>query len=373
MHVLHIIPTLDVGGAEVSLTNLIKLDDEDISYSIVCIIKRGSLKAVTNKDVTIYNLSLASVFSAPRVFLKLVFILRKIKPDIIHTWMYHANLLGIIAKLMGYNNIVWGIRTTDSIGLKASFSSRFIRKLNIIFSKWIPSHIVYVAHAAKLNHENNGYNRMSAFVIPNGFDTTKLNPISIHDAKYLKEKLGILDDEIIIGSVGRFSIEKDHQSFIAACGILLDKKVKFKVLLVGRELTNENQQLIGWIKTTGHIENFILCGEQSEIVPYYSIMDIFCLHSRNEGFPNVLGEAMAIGIPSVSTDVGDARKLVDGIGIIVPKEDPKLLANGLITMIEKTKEEKDNIRKASRDHIVKYYSLKNTIKCYQKLYREMLQ
>jgi len=102
-------------------------------------------------------------------------------------------------------------------------------------------------------------------------------------------------------------------------------------------------------------------------------MDIFCLHSRNEGFPNVLGEAMSIGLPCVATDVGDAGKLVKGLGIVTPKEDPKSLASGLRLMIRETKAEREAIGKASRARIIKQYSLKSTMQSYEDLYKDIIR
>lgn len=377
MNIVHIIPSLSLGGAETALSKIVctgSVSNEN-THSIICIVSGGQLeKNILKHGILINVLSLQSILDYPKVLFSLIRLIYRLKPDVIHTWMYHANLVGgMVAKIMGCNNIVWAIRTTDSVGLKASKSSRLIRKLNALFSSWIPSYIIYVAEAAKLNHEKNGYNNKFSTVIPNGFDTLELSPTSIYDKKKLREQLGISRNQIVIGSVGRFNIEKDHETFISACGILLKEQIEFKILLVGRELTPDNQLLAEWIKATGCIDQFVLCGEQSKVVPYFSIMDIFCLHSRNEGFPNVLGEAMSIGLPCVATDVGDAGKLVKGLGIVTPKEDPKSLASGLRLMIRETKAEREAIGKASRARIIKQYSLKSTMQSYEDLYKDIIR
>jgi glycosyltransferase involved in cell wall biosynthesis len=101
-------------------------------------------------------------------------------------------------------------------------------------------------------------------------------------------------------------------------------------------------------------------------------MDIFCLHSVSEGFPNVLGEAMCVGLPCVTTDVGDAALMVGEHGSIVPHSNPEKLAAALQVMIDQTPQERTNIGQALSQRIRNHYSIANIQKAYETLYHEVV-
>ena len=170
-------------------------------------------------------------------------------------------------------------------------------------------------------------------VIPNGFDFSAF----IHDPKIrniTRFNLGCSDTDIIIGVIGRFDALKDFYNFILSASRVASINVNVKFLMVGRGNEWSNELLFKWIKTVNLADKFILVGQQQDVLPYLCAMDVFCLSSKNEAFPNVVVEAMAIGLPCVVTSAGDAAEILEDDNYVVPIKNPELLAKALIRMCD---------------------------------------
>ncbi len=376
LDVLHIITGLDVGGAELSLKNFIEYSENEgvfhnkvISLTDVGVVGE-KLRAI---GIEVIPLNIKRTFDIPRGILKLTRFIKKQNPDIIQTWMYHADLLGGIAsRLAGKCNIFWSIHCSnifDSEG--TSRSTYFVMKICSLLSSVIPKKIICVAQSSQATHLEFNYVENKMRVIPNGCNLDAYN-IDLDVKAEMREKLAIPKDAIVIGSVGRFNECKDHYSFIMAAKKLLDSNENLLFLLIGRDVDYENRQLIQWIDNSGLRSNFMLLGERSAINLYFSVMDIFCLHSKSEALPNVIIEAMGTGIPCVVTDVGDCARMVGKNGVTVPPENPELLADGLQKIINLTAQERFEIGKKSRKYALENYSLKIVVNEYNNLYRANL-
>jgi glycosyltransferase involved in cell wall biosynthesis len=125
------------------------------------------------------------------------------------------------------------------------------------------------------------------------------------------------------------------------------------------------------ISATGYADRFALLGQRKDVPHCLSAMDLLCLHSRTEGFPNVVGEAMAAGLPCVSTDVGDAALLIGSTGKIVPKENHLALAEGLMSMIELTDEARRELGKSAKSRVLKEFSMVRCRERFEDVYREV--
>jgi len=125
--------------------------------------------------------------------------------------------------------------------------------------------------------------------------------------------------------------------------MLCSKIENVRFLMVGRDLEWANETLHRWIAEAGLIDRFMPVGEQTDVPYFLSTMDIFCLSSRNEAFPNVVAEAMAMGLPCVVTRAGDAADIVGNDGFVVPVSDPGALAGALVRMCEMDPVERQNL------------------------------
>jgi glycosyltransferase involved in cell wall biosynthesis len=331
-HVLHIISGLEVGGAEMALYRLVlEFRGSEYSHTVIALTPEGGMFGrFTEAGI---RLIVLDVRRAPvRHLLRLQRLIRSLRPDIVQTWLYHADLLGgLAARVAGNRNVIWGIRTTDVDGGCARATS-FVRHACASLSRWIPHTIVCVAEAALRSHRLVGYDAGRMVVVGNGFDLSALI-MQQSQRSLLRAQCGLDAEHVVLGTLGRFNLDKDHANFVQAAGKLADRHPHLRFLMVGKDLDGANEELRGWIAATGHADRFTLLGQRSDVAVCLSAMDIFCLSSRTEAFPNVLGEAMAMGLPCVTTDVGDAAVLVADTGIVVPRANPDALAHGVGELI----------------------------------------
>lgn len=370
--ITHVIVGLDVGGAERFLYRLIEAhkDSVEFEHRVISLTTKGVLGPKLEKmGIHVSALNMRSLFDAPRMYFRLVSALRRNKPDVLQCWMYYADLLGGLAgRRLGIRNILWGIRNShfESGGTRLK---RFIRKVCAWSSHAVPTRIVCVAESALAVHAAAGYDSSRMQVIHNGYDPANFR-YSEPQRRALRSKLGIAEGAIVIGSVGRYSAAKDHASFIRAAGAVGREHAGAHFLMVGRDLTNQNETLRQLTEATGFPERFTLLGERSDVAACMSAMDIFCLHSRTEGFPNVLGEAMCIGLPCVSTDVGDASVLVGESGLVVPKDSVVELAAGLTHMLRSTTAQRTELGVCARRRIEENFTLQHAVGKFEMLYRQ---
>jgi len=229
----------------------------------------------------------------------------------------------------------------------------------------VPHAVVVNSHAGMLWHQKLGYRPRRWEVIPNGFDLATFKP-DPEGGKRLRKEFDLASDAVLVGLIARFDPMKDHATFLSAAAAIVRSRPAVHFFLVGkgvRSLAN----LIQFHDLTGRVE---LLDEQQHIHNLLQGFDLVCLSSASEGFPNVLGEAMACGVPCVTTDVGDARYLVDDTGLVVPPRDPDALAKALLDMIDRGQAARQQLGRLARDRIASKFSLTHTIKRYETLYEE---
>jgi len=311
MKILHIITGLNIGGAEVMLKRLIESKPSEFPNTVaVSLTSLGVIgESLRARCVRVHALGMTSVWHSPIVLWQLVRLIHQYQPDIVQTWMYHADFLGgLAARLAGYRAIVWGIRSTAIPQGPFSFTFWLVR-LCAICSHIVPHQIICCAKSAKEAHIKLGYAAHRMTVIPNGYDFSAFD-CYLNSRAESRMKLGYDVDDIVIGAVGRFDPLKDFHNFVTAASGLATKKGNVKFLMVGRNIEWSNHTLREWIESEGLVKNFQLVGEQSDVPFFLSAMDIFCLSSVDEAFPNVVVEAMAMGLPCVVTRAGDAADII---------------------------------------------------------------
>jgi glycosyltransferase involved in cell wall biosynthesis len=332
-HVLHVISGLAVGGAEMALYRLIlEFRGSEYTHTVISLTPGGGMYArFVEAGIRLIVLDVRR--SPVTHFLRLYRLVRTLRPDIVQTWLYHADFFGgLAARLAGNRNVIWGIRTTDVDGGCARATS-FVRQLCASMSRWLPHTIVCVAEAARRSHSLVGYDVARMVVVGNGFDLSMLTA-SQSQRSQLRAQCGFDTDDIVLGTLGRFNLDKDHANFVKAAGQLASRHGRLRFLMVGKDLDSDNKLLMQWIDDTGYPDRFVLLGERSDVSVCLAAMDIFCLSSRTEAFPNVVGEAMAMGLPCVATDVGDVAVLMADTGVLVPTANPDALARGVAGLIE---------------------------------------
>lgn len=375
MKIQHVIIGLNVGGAELMLMRLVAshIDNPNYHHTVVSLSDVGPVgQQLRELGIEVVALGLNSIFQLPSVFFRLFKLIRCQRPDIVQTWMYHADLLGgLAARLAGNRHVVWGVRTTD-VRAGGSNVTAMVRRMCAWLSHSIPHTIVCAAEASRQVHVALGYDAERMKVVPNGFDMSQL-VATAEQRQNLRAQFGFQEKELVVGSLGRFNPVKDQESFVRAAGILAQLYPNVRFMMVGRNLNANNTKLIRWITETGHDDRFVLLDERSDVPVCLSAMDMFCLHSRTEGFPNVLGEAMAMGLACVATDVGDAALLLGDSGVVVPKQEPAALAKGLEELLTLTPAERASLGQKARQRIHDEYTMLRTREHYEAIYSEVLK
>jgi len=370
-HILHVITGLAVGGAETALYRLIlEFRGSDYSHTVIVLTPGGGMYA-RFVEAGIRLIVLDVKRSPIRHFVQLYRLVRTLRPDIVQTWLYHADFLGgLAARIAGNRNVIWGVRTTDVDGGCARATS-VVRQLCASLSRWVPHTIVCVAEAARRSHSLVGYDAARMVVVGNGFDLSVLTS-NRSQRKRLRRQCGFDADDIVLGTLGRFNLDKDHANFVAAAGRLAERHERLRFLMVGKNLDADNADLMRWIDATGHAKHFVLLGERADVAACLAAMDIFCLSSRTEAFPNAVGEAMAMGLPCVATDVGDVAVLMADTGVLVPKADPEALAQGVTGLMALEPDDREQMGQRARERIRAMFNMTSVRERFERIYDNVI-
>ncbi len=372
--IVHVISGLSTGGAEMMLYKLLsRLNQASFTSAVVSLVPIGPIgEKIQALNVPVRTLGMRRKVPNPAGLYRLARWLRQDPPDLIQTWMYHADLLGgLAAKFAGGIPVIWNIRhgTFDDQGGK--WSSHWTMKACIPLSRWLPTRIVCCSEASQRMHISVGYAADRMVVIPNGFDLTAFKPNPAARLSVRRE-LDIPAEAFLIGQVGRFDAQKDHWTFIQAAAQLLAYSPGVHFLLCGDGITWGNAELAGWIATTGIGHRCHLLGHREDIPRLTAACDIATSSSSHgEGFSNVIGEAMACGVPCVVTDVGDAALIVRETGRVVPPQNPEALAQNWRALLELGREGRERLGRAAHSRIGENFNLPVIVAKYQKLYEEI--
>lgn len=361
--ITHIITGLDNGGAESMLYKVLKnRDNNKFNFKVISLGNEGFYgKRIEELGIEVVTLNLNNKSKIFNGIFKLIINVRN--SDVVQTWLYHANFIGLIfAKLLLVDKVIWGVRQADVSYEHNKPSTVKIARLCKYIS-WLPDYILSCSDEVTISHIELGYKKNKFITIYNGFELDKFKYNS--EARYkIRNELGI-GEEIVFINVARYDIQKDHDTLFKA----LSKINKdFKLILCGMGITNENEELINKLKVNNLLGKTFLLGVRSDVPDLLSASDYFLLSSLGEGFPNVLGEAMCAKLIPVVTDVGDCKMIVGSIGYVVSKQNPDLFYNAIKKAISLDENQKDEMKIKLRDRIITNFDIKEITKKYESLY-----
>ena len=371
MKIIHIITGLSDGGAEAVLYRLCS-EDKINTHIVISLTEKGKYGSLLlEKDIQVHWLGMPRGRVGLSGISKLYRLIRNLKPDVVQTWMYHADLIGgLVARLAGANKIYWGIRASSLEIGKSSWRTIVVAYINALLSRWVPTGIVCCADRAQQTHQQLGFAVDRFTVIPNGYNLDYFKPDS-EGRKKLRAELEINEQTLLLGCVGRFDPQKDHQNLLAALAIIKQNGVSFRCILVGRGLNTDNAQLVSWVNRYDLQDEVLLLGQRTDIPAVMNALDLHILSSSyGEAFPNVVAEAMACGTPCVATDVGDAAYIIGHTGWIAPPSDASLLANAIHSALVcySNHDEWESRRVAARNRVVETFSLEKMIAAYHSVW-----
>lgn len=331
-NILHVITGLGKGGAEGVLYRLVSHDTQN-THIVVSLTSSGHYgQLLNNKGIIFYALQINTFKGVLYFPFRFISILKKCKPCIVQTWMYHSDLIGgVFARVFTNARIFWGVRHTSLLPGESKASTRLVAFLCSLLSYSIPERIICCAQSSLECHVAYGYCKRKMIVIPNGFaiDTSLSSQNPSSSVVHIKRPLSTF----IIGHAARFHPQKDHLSFLRAVQMLSQvNNISFSVVMCGANVDNSNVVLLDWIEQLGLSRSVSLLGIQEQMDIFYSSIDLFCLSSSSgEGFPNVLAEAMSYSKPCVATDVGDSSLIINTSGWLASTGSPESIFNCLLS------------------------------------------
>ncbi|ENY3838191.1 glycosyltransferase family 4 protein [Vibrio vulnificus] len=369
--IIHIITGLSEGGAEAVLYRLCHHDKKK-QHIVISLMNQGKYgPLLEDMGVQVYCLDMPAGKIRFTALIKLYKLIRQLKPDVLQTWMYHADLIGgVIARLSGVKNIVWGVHHTTLVKGESKRSTILIAKINALISSFVPSKIIYCAEKSRQVQESIGFSPKIGHVVPNGYNIDNFKP-DLDAGMAFRQEVSLADEIFLVGHVGRHHPFKDYPTLVNAISALTKEEYNVKVAMVGSDLTSDNSHLYKLIQDNTCIEHIILLGRRNDIPAVMNGFNLFVLSSVSEAFPNVLNEAMACGTPCVTTDVGDAAVIVGDTGWVVPPKNPQALAKAMLEAID----EKQNNpqawqarKQACRERIVNNFSIEKMVEGYHQVW-----
>ena len=372
--ITHIITGLSVGGAEKVLLRLLRNMDKDrFENSVISLTDLGLLaKPLIEAGIHVSAMNFLKGSANLGPMANLASELRSRKPDLVQTWMYHADLIGSMASLLSTRApVLWNLRqsTLDEAHSKKSTITTAVACARL--SSTLPNTIVCGSESARLVHTELGYDATKMVVIHNGFDTEQFKPSLKHRAAF-RAQHNIPEKAFLIGNSSRYDPQKDHQTFLQAAARVIQDIPNVCFVLCGDNVTPENQDLSALLKDPGLTKYVHLLGPLSDIGPFYSAIDVLALNSAyGEGAPNVLGEAMSCQAPCVATDVGDSAYIIGDTGLIVAPSNPEAFADALITLSKTPQAKRKKMGKDARLRIQTHFPLSTMVRRYEDLYKRV--
>lgn len=361
--IIHIMQSLEIGGLENGVMNLVNnADYEHFEYLICCLKKEGCLKERLRKEVKVVSLFTKEGFDCFQS-LKLARLFTKEKPHVIHTHGWGGGFLsGVVgAKIAGVPVVIHGEHGTLYIDKKRR---AIAQKLLFNFT----DKVITVSNDLKYQLIKNLRIKPSKIVpIINGVDTKKFKP-DFNTAVSKKIELKLEKECFIVGTVGRLVSIKDYETLIYAAKTVLSKIPNTKFVFVGDgPLRKQLENLSSSLGLNNHI---MFLGERGDTAALLNAMDLFVLTSLSEGLSNTILEAMAVARPIIATKVGGNPEIVkDGItGILIAPRNPKELADSIINL-SANRELCRNLGDSGRNLINEKFSLQRMVQEYGDLYK----
>lgn len=369
--VAHLITSLHVGGAQMHLLRTVSRFDPRLVRSVVIsLVPPGRVgRLLAARGLPVMSLGMAKGRPHPVGLARLVFLLRQLKPQILQTYLYHADLLGLVAgRLAGVPRIFWNLRQSNmdfnryrrTTDLTVRLSARLSRGVDrILVNSW----------AGREHHIGLGYDSNRMLVVPNGFELDRFHPDPV-SYREVRRELGLPAETRLVGMFARLDPQKDHATFFRAAKLVAGANPGTAFLLAGAGLTPDNPALRPILADSRPpAERLLLLGERLDVPRLAAALDLFVLSSAfGEGFPNAVGEAMAAGVPCVVTAVGDGPRLVADTGLVVPPRNPERLSQAILHLLELDPESYRRLAVAARRRIRQHFDIQRIVQRLTRLY-----
>lgn len=371
MLIVHLITGLQCGGAEILLQQLVLASDSRrFRHVVISLLEGGPIASeLKAAGIEVYSLGMRRGVPSPAGIVRLVCLLRRLRPNVLHCWLYHACLMGLLGgRWSGIPRVIWGLQSANP-GLRAySLSTRAVVRLCAKFSS-LPDAVVVNSETSRTVHQTWGYNTARVRVIRNGVDAQRFSP-DPEARRVVRAELGLSRDSVLVGLFARYSPMKDHETFLRAAGLVHAQYPDVRFLMAGERITADNGPLSQLVRENALQQVLYLLGLRRDLPRLTAALDISCLSSWSESSPNVVVEAMACAVPCVVTDVGDTRLIVGDTGRVVPSCHPIALAEAMGALIAIEAAERGALGQKARERVLAQFTLQKTVSAYEDIYDE---
>jgi glycosyltransferase involved in cell wall biosynthesis len=373
--ILHLITSLDIGGAELMLLKLSsRMNANRFENHVICLGEGGPVaEKITAHAIPVHTLNMPRGLVTIPGLMRLHRLMRQINPDILQTWMYHADLLGaLFSKWPGSAPVCWNIRCSNMNLAKYRPATRIAVKLCAVLSS-APAVMITNSMNGKSHHKRLGYRDERWEVIPNGFDLKKFKPDG-QAKQSLVQELGLASQKpiLLIGYIARFDPMKDHATFFKAASRLVEERDDVHFILAGRNIEWGNREIFERVPVAFSM-NFHFLGERGDVARITAALDIACSVSSGEGFSNVIGEAMACEVPCVVTDVGDSASILGDTGEVIRPGDSDALLRAWKKILNLSAVERSELGKAARKRVRDCFDIWKIVRRYEDLYTSLIE
>lgn len=372
IHVVHLITGLRSGGAENMLFRLLRsIDREKFHCTVISLTDEGALASEFRAiGITVHVLGIRSFASLARGVVRLIQYLNTHPCDVLQTWLYHADFMGLLVRLVKKGTkLLWNIRCSEVTAKDVPLTTLMLTRVLRSFSS-IPDVVIVNSKAGLEFHESIGYRPLAWRIIYNGFDLSRFAS-EPNACRSVRMSIGIAEDAPLVGFIARYDPMKDFPTFIRAMQLVAQRIPEVKIVMAGGGVTSQNKTLVGLCSEYGILDKVVMLGERSDIPALLPSFDVLVSSSRSEGFPNVIGEAMASSVPCVATAVGDTEVLIGECGRLLPPESPEALAKEVIELMCMPHEERLVLGKKARERIVEKFSMETSVSQYEHLYESV--
>jgi glycosyltransferase involved in cell wall biosynthesis len=358
MKILFLTRKLLRGGAERQMVELAKgLKARGFEVGVVVFYLGGALdEELRVAGVPLHGLAKGGRWDVVGFFVRLVRLLRREAPSIFYGYLPMANILTALSKpFLPATCIVWGVRASNMIPSFYDGLSRIIYRIEIWLSR-IPDLIIANSVAGAGHAREKGFPADRTVVIPNGINTDRFRPLK-EAGQSLRAEWGLDENVKVVGLVGRLDPMKGHSTFLRAAALMAKRQDDLRFVCVGDGPNAYRLSFAALGRELGLDGRLMWVGGYDDMYSMFNAFDILCLSSGfGEGFPNVVGEAMACGVPCVVTDVGDSAVLVGDSGVVVPPDDPEALASGCERMLCRLQDQGGRLGSLVRERIEKNFN-----------------
>lgn len=372
IRVQHLITGLGTGGAETALHRLLsRLDPDRFACRVVSLLPGGELaQRIRELGVEVTDLGMRRSVPNPSAIMGLRALLVDFSPHVLQTWLYHADLLGLLASWGTPTGCVaWNLRCSVMELSSYSPMTRLVRRA-LAWLSARPAAVVANSQAAVDHHRALGYRAQRFEVIPNGVDPDVFRPDAQARAE-LRAEWGAGDAQPVVGLVGRWDHMKGHDVFFQAAAEMSRTVPDALFVLCGTNVDRDNADIVRMAQAAGVLDRCRLLGRREDVPRVMAALDAACLSSHGESFPNVVAEAMSCGVSCAVTDAGDAAVMVADTGMVAPVRDARALGGALARLAHMDPAERADMGRRARQRVVEHFSLSAMADGYATFYEHL--